>query len=55
MTYFGDIPFLRSADSISPATVAQLIAIVDDEDDTARLTLELAAMIDTGKHLVCAT
>ena len=56
MTYFGDvIPFLRSADGISPATVAQLVAIVDDEDDTARLRLELAAMINIGKHLVCAT
>ena len=56
MTYFGDVvPFLRSADGISRATVAQLIAIVDDEDDTVRLRLELAAMIDIGKHLVCAT
>ena len=43
------------ADGISPATVVQLIAIVHDEDDTARLRLELAAMIDIGKHLVCAT
>ena len=56
MTYFGDVvPFLRSADGIYPATVAPLIAIVDDEDDTARLRLELAVTINIGKHLVCAT
>ena len=56
MMYFGDVvPFLRSADGISPATVAQLIAIVDDEDDTTRQRLELAAMLDIGKHLVWAT
>ena len=56
MAYFGDVvPFLRSAHGISPAPVAQLIANVDDEDDTTRRRLELAAMIDIGKHLVWAT
>lgn len=53
---FGDVhPFLESADGTSPATIALLIAILDDEDDAVRLKLELAAMVDIGKHLVVAT
>lgn len=56
LEYFGDVkPFLETLDGVCRETVAQLRAIVNDEDDYETLRLQLAAMIDVGKHLVRLT
>ena len=55
-TNFADVqPFLQANRDISPKTTDRLLLILEDEDDRISLELELAAMIDIGKHLVRAT
>ena len=56
LQFFGDVkPFLESLDGVSPATVAHLLEILNDEDDLDSLRLQLAAMVDVGKHFVRLT
>ncbi|KAK3749798.1 hypothetical protein QZH41_000861 [Actinostola sp. cb2023] len=53
--YYGDVePFLREND-LSPMCRAKLLEIFDDPEATRDLEMELAAMIDAGRHFVCAT
>ena len=40
---------------ISPTTTAELLAILADDDSRRTLQLQLAALVDIGKHLVEAT
>ena len=55
-TCFGDVkPFLEELDGVAPHTVRQLLEIVNDEDDYDSLRLQLAAMVDVGRHLVNIT
>lgn len=49
------LPFLDAAEDIAPKTMDHLRVIVDSEDQLCRLKLELAALIDCGKHFVTAT
>ena len=50
-TCFGDVkPFLKEIDGVAPHTVRQLLEIVNDEDDYDSLRLQLAAMVDVGRH-----
>lgn len=56
MEFFGDVePFLRDNDNLSPVCRASLLEIFDDPDTARDLDIELAAMIDAGKHFVQAT
>ena len=53
--YFGDVePFLREND-VSPMCRMKLLELFDDPVSARNLELELAAMIDAGKHFVSAT
>lgn len=55
LEYFGDVePFLREID-ISPVCRHNLLEIFDDADKLRDLHIELAAMIDAGRHFVSAT
>lgn len=55
MQYFGDVePFLREND-ISPVCRANLLELFDDVNNLRDLNIELAAMIDAGRHFVAAT
>ena len=52
----GDVePFLRENDNLSPVCRASLLEIFDDPITARDLDIELAAMIDAGKHFVQAT
>ena len=54
--FFGDVrPLLQENQEISPTTTAKLLAILDDDDSRRTLQLQLAALVDIGKHLVEAT
>ena len=56
MEFFGDVePFLRENDNLSPVCRASLLEIFDDPATARDLDIELAAMIDAGKHFVQAT
>ena len=56
MKFFGDVePFLRENDNLSPVCRASLLEIFDDPVIARDLDIELAAMIDAGKHFVQAT
>ena len=56
MEFFGDVePFLREHDNLSPVCRASLLEIFDDPATARDLDIELAAMIDAGKHFVQAT
>ena len=56
MEFFGDVePFLRENDNLSPVCRASLLEIFDDPVTARDLDIELAAMIDAGKHFVQAT
>ena len=56
MEFFGDVePFLRENDNLSPVCRASLLEIFDDPVTARDLAIELAAMIDAGKHFVQAT
>ena len=56
MEFFGDVePFLRENDNLSPIFRASLLEIFDDSATARDLDIELAAMIDAGKHFVQAT
>ena len=53
--YFGDVePFLREND-VSPICRMKPLELFDDPVSARNLELELAAMIDAGKHFVSAT
>jgi hypothetical protein len=53
--YFGDVePFIRKND-VSPLCRMKLLELFDDPVSARNLELELAAMIDAGKHFVSAT
>lgn len=55
MQYFGDVePFLREID-VSPVCRGKLLELFDDQDKLRDLQIELAAMIDAGRHFVSAT
>ena len=52
---FGDVePFLREND-VSPMCRKKLLELLDDPASVRDLELELAAMVDAGKHFVSAT
>ena len=56
MKFFGDVkPFLRENSNLSPVCRASLLEIFDDLATARDLDIELAAMIDAGKHFVQAT
>ena len=56
MEFLGDIePFLRETDNLSPVCRASLLEIFDDPATARDLEIELAAMVDAGKHFVQAT
>lgn len=53
---FGDVePFLNDNDDVAPKIMDRLRGIMGDLDTKCRLKLELAAVIDVGKHFVTAT
>lgn len=53
---FGDVePFLRENYNLSPVCRTSLFEIFDDPATARDLDIELAAMIDAGKHFVQAT
>lgn len=53
---FGDVePFLHNNPDISPATRSKLLQILSDPLENSRLKVELAVVIDLGKHFVEAT
>ena len=55
-TCFEDVkPFLEELYGVTPHTVRQLLEIMNDEDDCDSLRLQLAAMVDVGRHLVNIT
>ena len=54
--FFGDVrPLLQENQDISPTTTAELLAILDNDGSRRTLQLQLAALVDIGKHLVEAT
>ena len=56
MKFFGEVePFLRENDNLSPVCRANLLEIFDDPATARDLQIELAAMIDAGKHFIQAT
>ena len=56
MEFFGEVePFLRENDNLSPVCRANLLEIFDDPATARDLEIELAAMIDAGKHFIQAT
>ena len=56
MEFFGDVePFLRKNGNLSPVCCASLLKIFDDPATAQDLDIELAAIIDAGKHFVRAT
>lgn len=55
-TFFGDVqPFVEDNLHISPTTTAKLQQLLQDQGDLKTLRLQLAAMIDVGRHLVEVT
>ena len=55
-TYFGDIePFLDENNDLAPKTMDRLRAIFADEVRLRNVQLELAALVDVGRHFVQAT
>ena len=56
LEYFGDVRrFLNSNEDISPSIMDHLRVLMDDNDSLCRLKLELAAVVDIGRHFVTAT
>ena len=56
MEFFRDVePFLRQNDNLSPVCRASLLEMFDDPATARDLDIELADMIDAGKHFVQAT
>lgn len=54
--YFGDVaPFLQQLPDVSASTTQQLLAIIQHPERSRQLRLELAAVVDVGKHFVSAT
>ena len=55
-SFFAEVePFLRENDNLSPVCRANLLEIFDDPATARDLEIELAAMIDAGKHFIQAT
>ena len=55
MELFGEVePFLKENDNLSPVCRANLLEIFDDPATARDLQIELAAMIDAGKHFIQA-
>ena len=53
---FGDLdPFLRRDDIGSPATLSELRSILSDSGKKVYLQIELASVVDCGKHSVSGT
>lgn len=53
---FGDVePFLDDNEDVAPKTMDRLRVMLADENTKRRLKLELAAVVDVGKHFVTAT
>ena len=56
MQYFGDVgPFLRENRNLSPMCRIRLLELFDNPVSARDVEIELAAMIDGGKHFVSAT
>lgn len=56
LTYFGELRrFLDDNQDVAPKTMDHLRVVMNDPDQVCRLKLELAAVIDVGKHFVTAT
>ena len=56
MEFFGEVePFLRENDNLSPVCRVNLLEIFDDPATARDLEIELAAMINAGKHFIQAT
>ena len=56
MIQFGFIePFLQNNEDIGPATRAKLLEILSQPQSLLLLKVELAAVIDLGKHFVKGT
>ena len=56
MKFFGDVEsFLRENENLSPVCRAAQLELFDNIVTARDLDIELAALIDAGKHLVKAT